>query len=387
VGSLDGGEPQRIAEGSRTLLAVLPDGAGPHLLGIDAGGLVAQPLDLTTMRTAGEPFIVVPGSAAASVSGNGVLATSTPATRPITLPAWFDRTGGQLGIIGAPGPIQSVAVAADGRTVALSIRADAGALAADGREGGSRLWLRDVTGVNRRLDPEGGDSPVWSPDGRAIVAAVQRQGVVNMYERSASGAGSERRILAADRNTFANDWSPDGRWVIYTIPKKGTGDLDLDLWAVRVDSAGESATPVPYLTGPARDAQAEFSPDGRFVAYTSITNGDPDVYVQSFPDPSTGKWLVSNGGGAEPHWSRDGKELFYFAGQTLMRVPVTLQPGFSSGQPMRLFDAPVQPWYTNDSDRSQVAPDGKRFLLLIPAGKTTPPPIDIVVNWPALLKK
>jgi Tol biopolymer transport system component len=210
---------------------------------------------------------------------------------------------------------------------------------------------------------------------------------VNLYERSASGAGSEKRIFSSDRNTFANDWSRDGHWVIYTVPKKGSGDLDLDLWVVPVDGAGDTATPAPYLTGPAREAQAEFSPDGRFVAYTSMTNGDPDVYVQPFPDASKGKWLVSNGGGAEPHWSRDGKELFYFSGQTLMRVPITLEPAFSSGPPTRLFDAPVQPWYTNDSDRSQVSPDGKRFILLIPAGKTAAPPIDIVVNWPTLLEK
>ena len=87
--------------------------------------------------------------------------------------------------------------------------------------------------------------------------------------------------------------------------------------------------------------------------------------MQPFPNASDGKWLVSSGGGSEPHWSRDGKELFYVAGQTLMSVAVTLQPTFSSSTPARLFDAPVQPWYTNDSDRLQVAPDGKRFL---PAG-------------------
>jgi hypothetical protein len=71
----------------------------------------------------------------------------------------------------------------------------------------------------------------------------------------------------------------------------------------------------------------------------------------------------------------------------VMSVPVTLQPTFSSGTPARLFDAPVQPWYTNDTDRSQVAPDGTRFLLLVPAGKTSAPPIDIVVNWTTLLRK
>jgi Tol biopolymer transport system component len=173
--------------------------------------------------------------------------------------------------------------------------------------------------------------------------------------------------------------------VIFTLPKPGT-DMDLDLWVVPAErDAG--GTPAPYVTSPIREAQAEFSPDGRFVAYTSLGNGDPEVYVQPFPNPAGGKWLVSSNGGSEPRWSRDGTELFYFAGQALMAVPVSLHPTFSSGTPVRLFDAPVQPWYTNDSDRWQVAPDGRRFLLLVPAGGTAAPPLDIVVNWPALLRK
>jgi Tol biopolymer transport system component len=149
---------------------------------------------------------------------------------------------------------------------------------------------------------------------------------------------------------------------------------------------GTDREPIPYLTTTAREAQAEFSLDGRFVAYTSVSSGEPEIYVQPFPNAADGKWLISSGGGVEPHWSRDGKELFYFAGQTLMAVPVSLKPTFSHGVPVRLFDAPVQPWFTNDTDRSQVAPDG-RFLLLVPASQTTPPPIDVIVNWPALVEK
>ena len=90
---------------------------------------------------------------------------------------------------------------------------------------------------------------------------------------------------------------------------------------------------------------------------------------------------------AEPRWSRDGKELFYFSGQTLMAVPVSVRPTFSHGAPVALFDAPVQAGYTNDSHRWQVAPDGKRFLLLTNAGKDQAPPLDVIVNWWALLKR
>ena len=109
--------------------------------------------------------------------------------------------------------------------------------------------------------------------------------------------------------------------------------------------------------------------------------------MQPFPDPSKGKWQVSSGGGTEPRWSRDGKELFYFAGQALMAVPVTLSPTFSMGTPVKLFDEQNPAGYTNESDICQVAPDGKRVLLLPPDGPQPGPALQVMVNWPALLKR
>jgi eukaryotic-like serine/threonine-protein kinase len=381
LGTLGGGAPIRIAAGSRSLFAVLPRPLGPYLLGIDAGGLVAQALEADTLTAVGEPVLVEAGAAAASISTNGVLVTSAPASTLVSLPTWFDRTGRRVDTFGAPGSFQGVALAPDGRTVALTEAQQAA------REGGTALWLRDVTGPARRLNVGGGDSPVWSPDGVRLLVSFARAGVVSVFERSADGTGQERESIVAEGNTFANDWSRDGRWVIYTLPKGGlAGDTDLDLWVIPADG-GSARTPVPYLTGPARDAQAAFSPDARFVAYTSTDTGDPQVYVQPFPNATGGKWLVSTSGGSEPRWSADGKELFYFAGQTLMVVPVSLQPTFSIGSAARLFEAPVQPWYVNDTDRWQVSADGRRFLLLVSEGETAAPPIDVVVNWSSLLRR
>jgi Tol biopolymer transport system component len=143
---------------------------------------------------------------------------------------------------------------------------------------------------------------------------------------------------------------------------------------------------VPYLVAPGRQQQARFSPDGRFVAFGSDQSGAFEIYVQPFPDATKGKWMVSTGGGTEPRWSRDGKELFYFSGQALMAVPVSLSPIFSYGTPVKLFDAPIPAGYTNESDLWQVAPDGKRFLFLPLAGQQPGPPLNVIVNWPALLK-
>ena len=182
---------------------------------------------------------------------------------------------------------------------------------------------------------------------------------------------NETPLFAYDRNAWANDWSSDGRWVIFSTLKSGTTSATTCgsfPW-----TSGTDRKPVPYLVAPAKQQQAQFSPDGRFVAYGSDQSGTWEIYVQPFPNASDGKWMVSSGGGVEPRWSRDGKELFYFSGQTLMAVPVNVRPTFSNGPPVALFDAPVQPGYTNDGHRWQVAPDGKRFLLLINAGKDQAP--------------
>jgi Tol biopolymer transport system component len=244
-----------------------------------------------------------------------------------------------------------------------------------------------VTGTNTRTTFNTGydGTPVLAPDGRQLAYASFRDGAALPYERTTDGTGGESLFFPYGNDAYPNDWSRDGRWVIYSMRKTETG-ADNDLWVVPIDG-GRAGKPVPYLVAPARQQQAQFSPDGRFVAYGSDSSGTFEIYVQPFPDPSQGKWMVSNGGGSEPRWSRDGKELFYFSGQKLMAVPVSVKPTFSYGPAVALFEAPVQPGYTNDSHRWQVAPDGKRFLLLTPETKAQGSPIDVLVNWPALLKK
>jgi Tol biopolymer transport system component len=380
VGSLDGDAPVRIADGSKRIVVPATGGRVPYLLGLDAAGLVAQPFDLGTLSLAGEATTLVAGAVAASASENGVLATSAPGSRRRAIPTWFDRTGKSLGVVGEAGMIESFALSPDGRKLAVS-ESIAGANAPT-----TDIWLRDlVTGARSRVtfNPGADSTAVWSPDGARIAFASTRDGALRPYQRAADGTGNESPLFAYDRPAWINDWSRDGRWVIYsTVPPGGIGN---DLWSLPM-SGGSAGTPVPYLVAPGRQQQAQFSSDGRFVAYGSDESGTFDVYVQPFPNASGGKWMVSSGGGAEPRWSPDGKELFFFAGQTLMAVPVSLQPTFSNGAPIALFDAPVLAGYTNDSDRWQVAPDGRRFLLLTNAVQDQAPPLDIVVNWPALLK-
>ena len=382
LGSLDGGVPKRIVDGSQRAFVPGVSGGSSYLLGIGASGLVAQPFDPNTRGVTGAAITLVAGAISVSASDRGVLATSGAGSRPTTIPTWFDRTGASFGQVGQAGLIDAVALSPDGRRLAVT----EGGTGPGGRGQGNAIWLRDlVSGARQRLTFNASSTPVWSADGARVAFTSQRDGVNRLYQRAADGTGEEVPFFAHDGHAWVNDWSRDGRWVIYSTPRPDS-TIGNDLWAVPMEDGTERKA-VPYLVTLALEQQAQFSPDGRFVAYGSDQSGTWEIYVQPFPDASDGKWMVSNGGGAEPRWSRDGKELFYFSGQTLMVVPVSVQPTFSTGAPKALFEAPIQPGYTADSHRWQVAPDSKRFLLLANAGKGQAQPLDVLVNWSALLKK
>ena len=336
---------------------------------------MAQPFDLSTLRLAGTAATVVAGAIAASASENGVLATSAGG-RPQAIPTWFDRKGTPLGQVGEAGSIESLALSPDGRKLVVGELGD-GSI-------GQVLWLRDLpSGARTRLTfNDGASAPVWAPQGNRIAYSSRSAGVVLPFLRAADGTGGEIPLFPFDRNAWVNDWSSDGRWVVVSATQPGgAGNA---LWTVPMEG-GTGRRPEPYVAASSSQQQAQFSPDGRFVAYGSEESGTWEIYVQPFPNASDGKWMVSSGGGSEPRWSRDGRELFYFSGQTLMAVPVSLRPTFSNGAPAALFEAPVLAGYTSDGHRWQVAPDGTRFLMLANAGTDEAPPVDVAVNWPALL--
>jgi Tol biopolymer transport system component len=380
LGTLDGREIRRISDGSWRAFVPAAAARGAYLLGIDSTGLVAQRFDLETMSVTGTVSTVIVGATSVSASQTGVLASSGTGSRPLTTPTWFDRRGTQQQRIGEPRLIEAIALSFDGRRLATA-ESLAGAATA-------QVWLQDLASGARTRATFGGQSNstvVWSPTAQVLAFSSRRDGRSLPFQRAADGTGPEVPLFEYDWHAWVNDWSSDGQWLIVSSPprdREGTNDL----WAVAM-AASSGRKPAPYLTGPGLQQQAQFSPDGRFVAYGSDQGGTFEIYVQPFPNASEGKWMISNGGGVEPRWSRDGKELFYFAGQTLMRVPVTLQPTFSAGPPTALFEAPIQPGYTADSHRWQLAPDGRRFLLLADAGKGQGTPLDVIVNWTALLPK
>jgi Tol biopolymer transport system component len=243
------------------------------------------------------------------------------------------------------------------------------------------IWLLDSSsGEPRRFtfDPAFDITPVWSPDSKFIAFASNRRGVFDLFEKPVSYARDERVLLSTDTNKYAVDWSPDGRNLLFVSENAVTGD---DLWILSLD---DTRHVVPFLNGDRSESQGQFSPDGRHVAYRSNETGQWEIYVRPYPGPGS-QQLVSNGGGIQPRWRSDGKELFYVdqAGR-LSAQPVRLDGngGFHiSGPPVPLFSARLA---TPHNQQFGYAVDGRGQQFLIATGdRMAATPITVVQNWAA----
>jgi Tol biopolymer transport system component len=231
-------------------------------------------------------------------------------------------------------------------------------------------------------------SPRWSPDGARVVFNSNRPGEVqNLYVKQAGGATPEDVLLKSDVATSPRSWSLDGRFIVYD---SDGGKTSSDIWVLPLTG---DRKPIPFLTTPATEGQGELSPDGRWMVYSSNESGRFDVYVQPFP-ATGGKWLVSTSGGLEPHWRRDGKELYYVSGapRRLMAVDVRTQGStFDASVPHALFSVPGIPvGAVGPNARSgdfMASADGQKFLVALQPTLQTSNPVTIVVNWAAGLKK
>ena len=142
--------------------------------------------------------------------------------------------------------------------------------------------------------------------------------------------------------------------------------------------------PFPFLQTQFNEQQAQFSPDGKWIVYTSDESGTPEIYARMFP-ATDGKWRVSTGGGCQPTWRRDGRELFYIASdRKLMAVDVKPGTSFEVSVPKKLFDTRVLS-LTDFGNHYAASADGQRFLINSTI-ETNASPISVVVNWTASLK-
>jgi Tol biopolymer transport system component len=216
-------------------------------------------------------------------------------------------------------------------------------------------------------------NPVWSPDGARIVFSSNRKAVSDLYVKRSNGAGPEQLLLetSVDSKSPA-DWSADGRVLLYT-----TGS---DIWALPLT---DDLKPFPVLKTPFQAHGAQFSPDGKWIAYASNESGRFEIFVQPFP-PGPGKWQISNSGGTQPRWRRDGKELFYIApNNALMAAPYKITPdgrSIESGPPRILFSTRMVRESAPNGAHYVVSSDGLRFLVDTVVEEPTPQ-ITIIRNW------
>ena len=375
VGSLDSPDARRISDAWSPAAY-----ANDHLLFVRQSSLYAQPFDLSNLTLTGEPHRLAdriglgygnPLTFAFSASATGgILTYWTGSKNPETRLTWFDRSGAVLATAGEPGSHFGFSLSADGRRVVLE-RIQASTSTID-------LWLLDLANPvgSSRLTLDGRSSlPVWSPDGQRLLV-MQRD--VGLFLLPVAGTGGVP-IAATPSAKWPADWSADGQFLAFTT----TTPDGSQVWTTRAD---KNSQPVLYRQAPFVLATVQFSPDGRWLAYTSDESGRSEVYVDSYPTPRN-KLRVSDGGGGWPRWRRDGHELFYLAPDRKVMV-VAAQADANTmtvSAPRSLFEGPaVMP----DGTRGQYAPnaDGTRFLFNARIDDGRPVGLDVIANWPALLR-
>jgi eukaryotic-like serine/threonine-protein kinase len=392
VGSLDAKPEQQsskplVASIWQAAYAPSADSGVGYLLFVREGTLMAQPFDNRRLELKGQATPIADrladnnggtgGHAAFSVSVTNVLAFRQSPALDLQL-TWSDRSGRILGTAGEPGDYRDLALSPDGTRLAFA--------KLTGQV--SNIWLLDLSrNISTRFTFGSAHDthPVWSPDGRRIVFASDRDGPFdNLYEKSADGLRDVVALLKSSHIKIPTSWSRDGRFLLFgEFSAKMRGEA----WVFLTE--GEKK-PVPFPVAESDVRNAYLSPDGRWVAYLSYDSTPSEVCVRSFSINSAGTvaeaggmWQVSNGGGKEPHWSGDSRELYYesLSDRRLMAVEMTASSAFSPGKPQPIGIASLWP------GRGAWVPsaDGKRFLVLKP--KSGPEPYTVVLNWQASLKK
>ena len=382
VGSLGSNEQRFVTKADANAAYAAPG----YLLFYRDRALLAQRFDLNRFDVTGEAKVLLTDvqyqpqvkRAIFGVSDGGMLVAQTGSGVALSQLVWFNREGKEMGTVGKPDVYGNVTLARNGRSVAVSVT--------DIEAQNTDVWTYDVqVGSARRLtfDPSQDQVPIWSPDSAQLLFSSNRPSSSNpqsnnvLYVKNSDGKQEEKLIVyGSGINNFANDWSRDGKYILFA--------RDADLWFVTIRELKSTL----FLRATSVLRNGQFSPDGKWVAYASNETGKWEIYVTSFPD-AHGKWQVSIGGGEQPRWRGDGKELYYLSsGGKMMSVTVTTGAKFDAGAPVALFQAtPRQAVPIYDLFVYDVSRDGQRFLINTSVKEAETQPMSVVLNWPAELNK
>jgi serine/threonine-protein kinase len=360
--------------------------ASGHLVYGAAGTLRAVGFDLTRLSVLGPATPVVPqvlttpgGAVEAALARDGTLvyATGNAANGLASTLVWVDRQGRETPIGVPPGLYNYPRISPDGTRVAVNHRQE-----------NPHIWLWDLaraTLTRVTSDPAAEVAAMWTPDGRRLVFASDRAGVLNLYSQAPDATGAVERLTESSNSQRASAVSPDGTRVVFTQESPSTGQ---DVLAVSLDGTHQV---LPLVQTPFNERNGIVSPDGRWLAYEADDSGAFEIYVRPFPDVNRERWPVSTSGGMQPLWARDGRELFYVAlDGALMRVAVAGGSAWTAGAPMKVLEGRYIVSLAGSTSRHyDIAADGQRFLVVKQPGNvatSVPPQLVIVQHFDEELK-
>jgi Tol biopolymer transport system component len=369
-----------------------PAGGSTLLFQRDAT-VLAQDFDVRTFTIQGEPEPVAeqvasvspgsvgPGIFSASNTGTLIFRTVAEGIRQLT---WFNREGQIISTPGEHAIYGIVKVSPDGTKAAVVMNVDLRV-----QPPNTDVWIVDlVKGGSTRLtyDPATDTQPVWSPDGKWVAWASNRNKEPGLFRKAADGSGAEERLSTSTTLVQLTDWSHNG-YLIY-------GAMG-DVWALPVEpDATGKRTPVAVVNSPANELGAYVSPDNRWIAYISNETGQQELFVQPFKlggGAAAGKWPVSTRGTmGMARWRADSKELMFINGDgSIVAVDVAPGPSFQISAPHRLFQLPLELLSLNNVRGTlvDVTRDAQRLLLIMPVQESAQREISVVMNWQSALRK
>jgi WD40 repeat protein len=362
-----------VARGGASPRYLATPGESGHLIYLNKATLFAIPFDSDKLETHGTAVAVLddvayfPATGASQFdlslgpSGHGTLVyrRGSGTSSMMTL-QWVDPTGKKEPLGAKPGAYGEPSLSPDGKRVALEVT-----------EGGrTDDWIYDPQrDAMTRLTFDGSAHfswPIWNPDGRYVVLQSSGKGII---QARADGSSQPESLTESKAPLFPDAFTQDGKRLAYDDFSTGRSQI----WTVPLEDTGgqlKAGKPEQFLESGFSDVAQAFSPDGRWLAYQSNESGKFEIYVRAFPPPSSGqggKWQISNGGGHELHWPRNGHDLFYRSGDQIMAASYTVKGDMFVAEKPRGWIAKLG---GTDWD---VAPDGKRVLVLTPVESAEAP--------------
>ena len=368
--------------------------AAGQIVFVRGGSMFRAPFDLMRLSVTGSPIplreqVTIDsgnGSANFAITADGTLvcADGPPVVDPRSVVLRLDRRGTEKGLPLLTASYYEPRLSPDGKTLALGKC-----------EGEScKLVLYDLErNVLTPLTSEPGRffSPVWSPDGRRLAYSGFAVGAPTLFVKNTDGGSPAQRLTDAPTETreaaeFPNSWSPDGSSIAYIrVSRLASGNADRDVWVVPPDGKRRARA---WFETPYAEYGAAFSPDGRWMAYVSDESGRKEVYVRPFPGAG-GRIKISSEGGAEPVWTRGGRELLYRQGNQFLSVDVRTEPGLAAGTLHVLFSGDFLPGGREDAPFGyDVTPDGNTIYAVREISAPEPDRrLAIVTNWTSMIAR